>query len=236
MTKRIQFNVGDVSGDRIISFRDIDITVVGESNTVTLTNKTIDANNNTLLNITNTNIISNAAIDATKIADGSVNNTEFQYLNGATSNIQTQINTHVDDFNNPHQVTKAQVGLGNVENTKVNLTATTDPTSSDDNTEGYSIGSTWINTTTDKIYIAADVTTGGAIWKAIVDNDEIDIDVVPSNIDILSLQNAPSSAVVGISDTQTLTNKTIDADLNTITNIDNDDITALFFIFGHFIL
>jgi hypothetical protein len=31
-------------------------------------------------------------IDATKIADGSVSNTEFQYLDGATSNIQTQIN------------------------------------------------------------------------------------------------------------------------------------------------
>jgi hypothetical protein len=32
-----------------------------------------------------------AGIDATKIADGSISNTEFQYLNGATSNIQIQI-------------------------------------------------------------------------------------------------------------------------------------------------
>lgn len=31
-------------------------------------------------------------IDATKIADGTISNTEFQYLNGVTSNIQTQIN------------------------------------------------------------------------------------------------------------------------------------------------
>ena len=31
-------------------------------------------------------------IDATKIADGTVSNTEFQYLDGVTSNIQTQIN------------------------------------------------------------------------------------------------------------------------------------------------
>lgn len=30
-------------------------------------------------------------IDAAKIADGSISNTEFQYLNGATSNIQSQI-------------------------------------------------------------------------------------------------------------------------------------------------
>src|SRR5210317_1916427 len=33
------------------------------------------------------------ALDATSIADGSVSNTEFQYLNGVTSNIQTQIDT-----------------------------------------------------------------------------------------------------------------------------------------------
>jgi hypothetical protein len=32
-----------------------------------------------------------SGIDATKIADGSVSNTEFQHLNGVTSNIQTQI-------------------------------------------------------------------------------------------------------------------------------------------------
>jgi hypothetical protein len=33
-----------------------------------------------------------SGIDAAKIANGSVSNTEFQYLDGATSNIQTQIN------------------------------------------------------------------------------------------------------------------------------------------------
>ncbi|MCO5251236.1 MAG: hypothetical protein M9949_07420 [Candidatus Kapabacteria bacterium] len=36
-----------------------------------------------------------AAIDATKLADGSVDNTEFQYLNGVTSNIQTQLDSKV---------------------------------------------------------------------------------------------------------------------------------------------
>ena len=34
-----------------------------------------------------------SALDATSIADGSVSNTEFQHLNGVTSNIQTQIDT-----------------------------------------------------------------------------------------------------------------------------------------------
>jgi hypothetical protein len=40
--------------------------------------------------IQNSDIKSNAAIDATKIHDGSVSNTEFGYLGGVTSDIQTQ--------------------------------------------------------------------------------------------------------------------------------------------------
>jgi hypothetical protein len=43
--------------------------------------------------IVNADINSSAAIDATKIHDGSVSNTEFGYLNGVSSAIQTQIDT-----------------------------------------------------------------------------------------------------------------------------------------------
>ena len=38
-----------------------------------------------------------AGIDAAKIADGSVKSTEFQYLRGVTSDIQTQLDAKVDD-------------------------------------------------------------------------------------------------------------------------------------------
>lgn len=41
--------------------------------------------------ITNAKIASSAAIDATKIHDGTISNTEFGYLNGVTSAIQTQL-------------------------------------------------------------------------------------------------------------------------------------------------
>jgi hypothetical protein len=67
-----------------------------------------------------------SGIDATKIANGSVTNAEFQYLNSVTSDIQSQFNDrvlkseftdHVDNVSNPHAVTKAQVGLGNCDNT-----------------------------------------------------------------------------------------------------------------------
>jgi hypothetical protein len=43
--------------------------------------------------IVNADINSSAAIDATKIHDGSISNTEFGYLNGVSSAIQTQIDT-----------------------------------------------------------------------------------------------------------------------------------------------
>lgn len=65
--------------------------IVGESDTQTLTNKTINADLNTITNIENADIKAAAAIDATKIANGSVTNTEFQYLDGVTSGIQAQL-------------------------------------------------------------------------------------------------------------------------------------------------
>lgn len=42
--------------------------------------------------IVNADVNASAAIDATKIANGSVTNTEFQYVGGVTSDIQTQLN------------------------------------------------------------------------------------------------------------------------------------------------
>ena len=64
------------------------------SSTATFTNKTFDADGtgNSITNIENADIKAAAAIDATKIADGSVTSAEFQYINSLSSNAQTQIN------------------------------------------------------------------------------------------------------------------------------------------------
>ena len=66
-------------------------TFVTTTSSDTLTNKSIDSANNTITNIVNADIKSDAAIDASKIADGTISNAEFQYLNGASSNIQSQL-------------------------------------------------------------------------------------------------------------------------------------------------
>lgn len=66
-----------------------------QDETQTFTNKTFDADGagNSLTNIEDANIKAAAAIDAAKIANGSVSNAEFQFLDGVTSGIQTQLNT-----------------------------------------------------------------------------------------------------------------------------------------------
>jgi len=67
-------------------------TVTADSVT-TFTNKTIDedATGNSITNLANASIKAAAAIDATKIANGTVTNAEFQYINSLSSNAQSQI-------------------------------------------------------------------------------------------------------------------------------------------------
>lgn len=47
---------------------------------------------------------------------------------------------------------------------KNNFAAVTDPANTDDDTEGYSIGSVWINTLTNEAYRCVDATTNLAVW------------------------------------------------------------------------
>lgn len=97
--------------------------VVGISDTQTLTNKSIDSDNNTITNIVDADIKAAAAIDASKIGGGSVSTTEYDYLNGVTSAIQTQLNSKgVGDLvasNNLSDVgsastSRSNLGLGTV--------------------------------------------------------------------------------------------------------------------------
>lgn len=86
-------NSGDLalnvtSGD-VLAFDGVKVPTI--SSTDTLTNKSIDADTNTITNIENADIKAGAAIDAAKIHNGSVSNTEFGYLTGVTSALQTQL-------------------------------------------------------------------------------------------------------------------------------------------------
>ena len=51
---------------------------------------------------------------------------------------------------------------GNVLN---NFTAISDPTVTNDGTQGYSVGSQWLNTVKKRMYVALSVSTGAALWR-----------------------------------------------------------------------
>jgi hypothetical protein len=102
-------------------------TVTTNNASQTLQNKSIDADTNTITNIDNADIKVGAAIDASKIANGSVSNTEFQYLDGVTSPIQTQLTNnatglsdHLSDASDAHDASAiSNVPAGNLAATDV---------------------------------------------------------------------------------------------------------------------
>lgn len=46
-----------------------------------------------------------------------------------------------------------------------NLEATVDPTANDDSSEGYSVGSQWVNGTGGRAFVCVDATEGAAVWN-----------------------------------------------------------------------
>ncbi len=66
---------------------------------------------------------------------------------------------------NPHAVSLADLGIPNVEDIMNKHDATANPTVTDDATAGYTVGSHWINTVTDAIYVCTDSSNGAAVWQ-----------------------------------------------------------------------
>jgi hypothetical protein len=61
-----------------------------------------------------------------------------------------------------------------------NLSATTDPSGSDDNTQDYAVGSRWLNSTAGRAWTCLSAATGAAIWT--LDGIVPGVSVEPSNI------------------------------------------------------
>lgn len=96
--------------------------------------------------------------------------------------VDARVDLHGDLTNNPHVVTKTQVGLGNVQNVLCNLAATSAPTASDDSGDDYAVGSIWVNLTTDIIYVCTDSSLGAAVWKNVTNSGVTLADIGLSNV------------------------------------------------------
>ena len=109
-----------ISNGNAVNLSTLTTGLITASSTDTFTNKTIDADGtgNSITNIENANIKAAAAIDATKIADGSVTSAEFQYINTLSSNAQTQIDSKQATIDSSARLNANLVGDGSVDNTE----------------------------------------------------------------------------------------------------------------------
>lgn len=108
-TDKITIDPPALTSDITLTWPSSTSNIVGDSASQALTNKTINADSNTITNIEDADIKALAAIDAAKIHDGSISNTEFGYLNNASSELQSQING------------KASTTLNNIGSSAINV-------------------------------------------------------------------------------------------------------------------
>lgn len=67
-------------------------------------------------------------VDNTADKDKPVSTAQSTAINSAKNEVQSNLDTHISDTSNPHNVTKDQVGLGNVDNTSDKLKPISDAT------------------------------------------------------------------------------------------------------------
>lgn len=208
--------VSSQTANRTLTLPDATDTLMGKATTDVMTNKTFDADGtgNSITNIENADIKAGAAIDASKLADGSVSNAEYQQINGLTSpavgTTQSQTLTNKTIVVADNIVTTA--ASGNLTSTELNaalselqgdidtratsasLTAHTGASSGVHGVTGDVVGTTDTQTLTNKTLTSPVINTPTGITKA---------DVGLGNVDNTSDATKNAAAVQ-------LTNKDID--------------------------
>lgn len=190
------------TANRIITLPDNSDALVGATTTETLTNKTIDGDNNTVQDLALTSLKTNLT-DASKflVRDASgivVSNTKAVPTGVVvgTTDTQTLTNKTLTSpvINSPTGITKSDVGLGNVDNTSdttknsATATLTNKTIDGDDNTvQDLALTSLKTNLTDATKFLVRDA----------------------SGIVVSNTKAVPTGTVVGTTDTQTLSNKSL---------------------------
>ena len=166
--------------------------------------------------IVNADINASAAIDATKIHDGTVTNTEFKYLDGVTSAIQTQLDAKLVKANNLSDVTSASTAR-----TNLGVAIGTDVQAHDADLDAIagltSAADKGIQFTGSGTAATYDLTTAG---KALLDDADASAQRTTLGLGTISTQNANNVAVTGGSVTG-LGSPSAGSDAATKTYVDN---------------
>lgn len=93
--------------------------------------------------------------------------------------------------------------------TKNNLSATTNPSTGNDDTEGYSIGSLWFNKSTNTLFVASDVSTGAAVWDTVSTPPAPTLSSGPFSIASLATDSNASTAKSVLATTYDVINNSI---------------------------
>ena len=136
-----------------------------------------------------------------------------------------------------------RVSGGGASAVKAKLDATAAPAATNDSSQGYDVGSVWVDVTNDDVYMCVDATVSAAVWEQLNGSGAGSFTLAgdagtPQTIstgDTLTVEGgagittttsatdkvtiAVDSNVVTLSAAQTLTNKTIDGDDNTIQDL-----------------
>jgi hypothetical protein len=118
-----------ISNGNAVNLSTLTTGLITASSTDTFTNKTIDvdATGNSITNLADANIKPGAniarsklaaGVDTVKLADGSVSNTEFQYINSLSSNAQDQLDAKQATIDSSNRLNANLVGDGSVDNTE----------------------------------------------------------------------------------------------------------------------
>lgn len=83
--------------------------------------------------------------------------------------------------------------------------ATVDPDANDDSVDGYEVGSKWVNVSSGAIFILVDPTATAAVWVRLDDQGALSTHIADTST------HGVAGNIVGDTDTQTLTNKTIES-------------------------
>ena len=208
----------DSSSSKWINQSTSEAGIITGASTTTFTNKTIDADatGNSVTNIEDANIKASAAIDATKIADGSVTSAEFQYINTLSSNAQTQIDTKITT-SSTDTLTNKTIDADATGNSITNL-AVADFAAAAVVIESEGIGSNDNDTTLPTSAAVKDyVDTQVATEDTITELNDTTITSISDN-EILQYNNSSSvwenqtlteAGIATIAGSETLTNKTL---------------------------